>query len=142
MMNPQYRVELEVTDTSESGVLPDVFSQFVGSGYATLASHIGINGNGGFKSAMKLEKRDMLVAAAMSTNIHGYAETYIEHYEADAPTTTEERAVKELRRRYQTDLVELWSDKFYSYHINVGKGFKGIVLVVVNYFASYPANNY
>lgn len=124
-MNPIYQVELEITDTSESGVRPDVFSQFVGNGYATLASHIGINGNGGFKSAMKLEKRDMLVTAAMDTGIHGYAEHYIEHYEADAPTTNEERVVKELRRRYQTDLWEAWRDKLTAYHINVGRGFKG-----------------
>ena len=125
MMNPVYKVELEITDTSESGVKPDMFSQFVGSGYATLASHIGLNGNGGFKSAMKMEKRDMLVAAAMSSGVHNYAEVYIEHYEAELPTTSEERAAKELRRRYQTDLLELWEQKFLSFHISVAGGFKG-----------------
>ena len=124
MMNPQYRMELEITDTSESGVRQDVFSQFIGNGYATMASHIGLNGNGGFKSAMKLEKRDMIVTAAMASEIHCYAENYIEHYEAEAPTTTEEKAVKELRRRYQTDLATLWIDKLRSYHINVSGGFK------------------
>ena len=125
MMNPRYKVELEITDTYDSGVKPDVFSQFVGNGYATLASFIGINGNGGFKCAMKLEKRDMLVTAAMKTGIHGYAENYVEHYEAEAPTTSEEKAVKELRRRYQADLLELWADKLVSFHINVDGGFKG-----------------
>ena len=125
MMNPLYREELEITDTSESGVKRDLFSQFVGNGYATLASHIGINGNGGFKSAMKLEKRDMLVTAAMVSGIHCYAETYVEHYEAEAPTTSEERVAKEVRRRYQADLQELWSDKLHSFHISVKGGFKG-----------------
>ena len=125
MMNPRYNVELEITDTQKSGVKPDVFSQFIGNGYATMASLIGINGNGGFKSAMKLEKRDMLVTAAMYSGIHGYAETYVEHYEAEAPTTSEERAVKELRRRYQADLLEVWFDKLDSFHISVEGGFKG-----------------
>ena len=127
MMNPQYRVEIEITDTNDSGVRPDLFSQFIGNGYVTMASHIGLNGNGGFKSAMKLEKRDMMVTAAMVSEIHCYAESYIEHYEAEAPTTTEERVVKELRRRYQADLATLWNDKLRSYHINVSGGFGGLV---------------
>ena len=127
MMNPQFRVELEITDTTDSGVRQDMFSQFIGNGYATLASHVGINGNGGFKSAMKLEKRDMMVTAAMASGIHCYAENYVEHYEAEAPTTNEEKAVKELRRRYQADITTLWEDKLRSYHIDISGGFKGSV---------------
>ena len=125
-MNKPARTVLNITDTEESLVPPDVFSKAVGSGYASLASFIGINGNGGFKAAMKMELRDLLVTAAQVTQIHGYAEKYVDGYEAEDPSTDEERIAKETRRRFQKELAELWWSKLDSYHLNVGEGITGM----------------
>ena len=126
MMNPKYQNELIIPDPDESGVPNDLFGQAIGHGYATPASILGFNGNGGFKSAMKLEKRDMLVAAAQDSNVHTYADAFIELYEAEAPATAEERVRKEVRRNYQDNLWTLWSDKFQAYHYSIAGGINGM----------------
>ena len=125
-MNAPSRLVLNISDTEESYVPSDVFSKAVGSGYASLASFIGINGNGGFKAAMKMELRDLLVTAAQTSKVHDYAEKYIEDYEADDPSTDEEKISKEAKRQFQKEITELWWPKLDAYHFDVSGGITGM----------------
>ena len=128
MMNPTLVTELKVEDTHKSWVPDDIFGKAVGSGYATYAGLLGFNGNGGFKSGMRLEQRDMLVAAAMYTKIHHYAEHFIDLYEVAPPTEAEKDSPKGLRWKLQENLEFLWSDKVEAYHYSVAGGISGMTM--------------
>ena len=125
MMNSPPTVKLNIPNEAESLVPSDVFSRAIGSGYASMGGFLGISGNGGFKAPMKMELRDMLVAAAQESGIHHFAEYYIEDYEAD-DAVPNEPAEKETRRQYQRELGELWGQKIHAYHFDVTGGINGM----------------
>ena len=126
MMNPKFKTKLNIPRDEGSCVPEDLFSKAVGSGYATMASYLGFNGNGGFKAAMKLEQRDLLVAAAYDTEIHQYAEAYIDLYEAESPSNDDQKVAKENRRGFQQNLSDLWTDKLYAFHYSIAGGINGM----------------
>ena len=125
-MNPTAQAVVENDDENISGIPSHLFSNMVGNGYVPPAGLLGFSGNGKFKLPMKLEQRDMIVTAAMTSKVQMYAENYVLWYESEYPDSNEDRVAKQQRRYFQENLRHLWEDKLRAYHYSIAGGIDGM----------------
>ena len=106
----------------------DCFSYAVGSGYTSPATILGLSGTGIFKSAMLMEKRDLLITAADLSEDHAYAEYNIELYEADEPTPGAGSEIRQLRYEYQQQIADFCRRKLQGILVDISYGITGMAL--------------
>ena len=106
----------------------DIFSLAVGSGYTSPATMLGLSGTGTFKSPMLMEKRDLLITAAVTSGEHAYAEYNIELYEADEPLDGNQSAIRNLRYEYQQQIMDFNYDRLQGILVDISRGIDGMFL--------------
>ena len=118
--------KISQTEANASCLTRDCFSHAVGSGYTSPATLLGLSGTGAFKSAMLMEKRDLLVAAADLSGEHAYAEYNIDLYEADEPTTGIDNELRQLRFDYQEQLARYNKQRLQGILVDISNGIDGM----------------
>ena len=94
---------------------PNGFAFAKGSGAPSMGSFLGLNGSGRFKHSMRMEKRDLLVAAAMKSGCIKYAKKAIADFVPEQPLRMEDQyTIQNQRWVHQQQLADYWSKMIYA----------------------------
>ena len=96
-------------DVAMFKIPPHGFAYAKGAAGPSMGSFLGLNGAGKFKQAMRMERRDLLVAAAMATGCIKHARQCISDFEAEQPLRKEDTyAIRNQRYQHQQQLSDYW----------------------------------
>lgn len=94
---------------------PHGFPYAKGAAGPSMGSFLGLNGGGKFKYPMRMERRDLLVAAAMKSGCVRYAKSSVSDFECDQPLRREDTyAVRNQRYNHQLQLGDYWEAQLHA----------------------------